>query len=726
MFLQQAVEIQVIQRRSDFRLWLRLWSRLRCGLLLQQRVEIQVVQISNRFGCVLWCGCRLSFGVVLQQAVEIQIVEGRLRRSSFAGLDRGDIRRCFQLQPVQIVEAQVKGAVQLVIEGQVGFRLRLIRQQPLNELFVQRRCRDRTGSSQCDHGRILALEAVDGSEVLRVGLQLPLLADKRVAVTLTGIDVHQFQAQIATLRRLLYGGFQQVGGVVQAAVGDALIDFCQQWIDRWLGDRRHTRLADLLGGSRRGGGGCNHGGGQLDGRRSHVQAFEAARWQFQVGTEFGFFGQRARHAQVLFRFLLGLALARQQQQKQQQRQQCGAGNQRQQQRVAENAVQAAIVVFRRDFAGGRVSRRGIDRGGCRCDHRFCRGRLQLGVDDRRGRDRRFCRSRSRRWHRNATLGFEAGQLVVFQFDQPLQFVQLALQIGHAAFQFVAFAAAGVEVFLGRRQFVAQRLVTGSTLACGSDQLEVVLLGNTRRRGLRRVAPGGIQLPRLRPETTALTPGGVLFVDFFYRLALRNVLDLLLVRHTQDLASLELVDVAVDEGIRVERLDRQHGLVHRATLTRARGNFPQGVAAHGGVVARRADRRGHAGGLGGFRGKLGGVDQYAVVAQQAALGPQHLDQEFDHRLWQRLAGGHFQDTLARRVDHRGEGQVIEEGLACDAGLAEFFCRRQARLDLGGSEVTYIEQFDLGVQRLVLRRLEGQFAQPEGMRHTGRQRRRCGYC
>ncbi|MCS5516013.1 hypothetical protein NWF32_15405 [Pseudomonas qingdaonensis] len=115
-------------------------------------------------------------------------------------------------------------------------------------------------------------------------------------------------------------------------------------------------------------------------------------------------------------------------------------------------------------------------------------------------------------------------------------------------------------------------------------------------------------------------------------------------------------------------------------------------------------------------EFGGVDQYAVVAQQAALGPHHLHQELDHRGRQRLAGGHPQHALATGVDHRGEGQVVEVRLAFDPGLAELFGRRQAGHHFGGSEVTHIEQFDLGIQRLVLPRLEGQLAQPQRMRHT----------
>ena len=509
-------------------------------------------------------------------------------------------------------------------------------------------------------------------------------------------------------------------------MGDAVVDLGHERIDLRL-DR--TRLADLFGGSGRRSRGGNHGRRQRDRRRGNVEAVEAARWQVQVWAQFAFLSQGAGHAHVFFRFLLGLALARQQQQKQEQYQQRGAGDQRQQQRIAENVVQRARVALLHGRRGGGIGwrrgggllRLGVDRCRRRGHHRLggrCRIRLQLRVDDR---------SRGDRHGRRIALRLEASQLVVLQFDQALQLVQLALQVGHAAFQLVAFTTAGVEVFLGHRQLVAQRLVTARALAAGGDQLEVVLLGDACRCGLGGVTASGVELACLRAEATALAPGGVLLVDLFHRLGLRDGLDLLLVRHAQDLTGLQLVDVAVDEGIRVERLDRQHGLLHGTALARARGNFPEGVAAHRGVVARCTDRRSDAcGGLGGFRGKFGGVQQHAVVAQQAPLWPHHLDQELDHRLRQRLAGGNLEHALARRVDHRGKGQVIEERLALDAGLGEFFRRGEARLDVGGAQVAHVEQFDFRIEWLVLRRLESQLAQPEGMRHTGRQRRRGGYC
>ena len=52
--------------------------------------------------------------------------------------------------------------------------------------------------------------------------------------------------------------------------------------------------------------------------------------------------------------------------------------------------------------------------------------------------------------------------------------------------------------------------------------------------------------------------------------LGNALDLLGIGQAQYLPGLELVDVAVDEGVRIQGLDRQHGLLHRAALARTLG------------------------------------------------------------------------------------------------------------------------------------------------------------
>ena len=256
-------------------------------------------------------------------------------------------------------------------------------------------------------------------------------------------------------------------------------------------------------------------------------------------------------------------------------------------------------------------------------------------------------------------------------------------------------------------------------------MQVVALGDARRSSLGGTTAGSVELAGTRPQAPAFTPGGILLGHFAVGLALRNVLDLLLVGQAQYLAHLQLVDVVADEGIRVQRLDCDHGLLDRATLRVARGNLPQGVAALGGVAAGTGCGRCHIACSRLVALGLGLVKQHAVVAQQAALRPHHLNQELDHRPRQRLAGGNPQHAFAVGVDHRCEGQVFEVGRKRHPGLAELFRWRQARRHFGGFEVAHIEQFDLGVQRLILCRLQGQLPQAQRIRHARRQRRCCSH-
>jgi hypothetical protein len=44
-----------------------------------------------------------------------------------------------------------------------------------------------------------------------------------------------------------------------------------------------------------------------------------------------------------------------------------------------------------------------------------------------------------------------------------------------------------------------------------------------------------------------------------------------------MAGFQAVDIAVDKRIRVQRLDGQHGLLHRTAVAVLRGDFPQGIA-----------------------------------------------------------------------------------------------------------------------------------------------------
>ena len=275
----------------------------------------------------------------------------------------------------------------------------------------------------------------------------------------------------------------------------------------------------------------------------------------------------------------------------------------------------------------------------------------------------------------------------------MQLVQLALQVGSTAFQFFVVATGGVQLFLGHRQFVAQglaiaRLALGALLRIGRDQAQVVLGIGARRRIACLGAPGGIQLLLARGliarRTAPLAPGEVLRRHFGDRLGLRECRALYRVRQAQYLAGFQAVDIAVDKGVGVQCLDGQHRLLYRTAIVVLLGNFPQGVVggsrmlgglAHGG---RRIGRRTQArrGGCWGCRGcgwrllvELGRVEQHAVVAHEATIGPLHLQQEAHIGVRQRLAGGDTHHTAAVGIDHRRERQVVEECLAIDAGIHE---------------------------------------------------------
>ncbi|MNJ47009.1 hypothetical protein D3C77_421540 [compost metagenome] len=57
--------------------------------------------------------------------------------------------------------------------------------------------------------------------VLASGNQLALMPDKGITVALAGVDLHQLQTQVATLRRRSYSWLQQISGVIQATAGNA-------------------------------------------------------------------------------------------------------------------------------------------------------------------------------------------------------------------------------------------------------------------------------------------------------------------------------------------------------------------------------------------------------------------------------------------------------------------------------------------------------------------------
>ncbi len=214
--------------------------------------------------------------------------------------------------------------------------------------------------------------------------------------------------------------------------------------------------------------------------------------------------------------------------------------------------------------------------------------------------------------------------------------------------------------------------------------------------------------------------------------------MLAVRQAQDMAGFQTVDIAVDKGVRVERLDSQHGLLDRSTITVLLSNFPQGVARSRGVLSGFADSRRSAGRRaqtrrGCARGRsrcwlfeLGRVEQHTVVAHQAAIGPLHLQQETHIGIRQRLARRDTHHAAPARVDHRGKRQVIEERLAINACVYKCLVGGQAGRNLGSGEATDIKQFDFHRQRLVQLRLEGHLPKLQRLRHTGGQRRGGRYC
>ncbi|MNZ76886.1 hypothetical protein D3C78_954080 [compost metagenome] len=405
------------------------------------------------------------------------------------------------------------------------------------------------------------------------------------------VDFHQFQAQIAALGLLLDAVLQQRGGLVQATGIDVRLSLTQHVVGT-LGSRRHQWCGDRRGhhhrsNHRRWRGSRRRGSRQLHARRRNFQAFEAAFRQVEIGRERLIFGQGTGHAQMFLGCLLGFASTRQQQQQEQENHRT-ATDQAQQQRIGQQFIELLIVRCRRCRLDGLLGWRGRclrgRRSGNRC-RRCLRVGSQLGRHCRRGRSR---------WSSRSALGLQLGQLVVLQLDQALQLVYLALQIGHAAFQFGVITTTGVEAFLGHRQLVAEGLgISGSPFArvlagLGRHQAQLVG-GRLRRSTLGTSAIGGVELllpcPGFCHIAATLAPGLVLCGHFGNGLGLRQASALRLVRHAQHLAGFQAVDVAVDKGIRVQRLDGQHGLLDRTAITRLCGDFPQGIARRGGVLGR---------------------------------------------------------------------------------------------------------------------------------------------
>ena len=301
---------------------------------------------------------------------------------------------------------------------------------------------------------------------------------------------------------------------------------------------------------------------------------------------------------------------------------------------------------------------------------------------------------------------------------------MALQIFHPALQLGVFAATSIQPLLGHRQLVTH--ITGVPSSALARRLARLARYQTQAipghglggRRLLRLAPGGIQLLSQRHGATAITPIGILRGDLVNGLGMRQLHALARVRQAQHLTGFKTVDIAVDEGIRVQGLNRQHGLLHRAAIACLGGDFPQGVTGRRGVLRwlcrfrRRSRRRSSRLGR-----ELCRIEQHAVVAHQAAVGPHHLHQELNKRFGQRLAGSHAQHALAISVDHWRETQIIQVCRAWHACLAELLLRGKAGHHLCRGQILNVQQLDFCKQWLVLGRLKRQFPEPKRVCHTG---------
>src|SRR5690606_12206381 len=210
--------------------------------------------------------------------------------------------------------------------------------------------------------------------------------------------------------------------------------------------------------------------------------------------------------------------------------------------------------------------------------------------------RRFglCRSTSNHslfWRSSFTnglgtqLGLQFGKLVILELHQPLQLLQLTFEIFQAVIQIKVLTTTGVETFFGSCQPVAQRFGVGSGagVAAGRGlagfrcyQSQAVTRLATRWRRTRCATLAGIELAFTDRLSTPLAPAGILLSDLLDSFGLGATGDLLRTGQAQHLAVFHPIDVAADEGIRVQVLNRQHCLMDRTALPCALGDFPECV------------------------------------------------------------------------------------------------------------------------------------------------------
>ncbi len=110
-----------------------------------------------------------------------------------------------------------------------------------------------------------------------------------------------------------------------------------------------------------------------------------------------------------------------------------------------------------------------------------------------------------------------------------------------------------------------------------------------------------------------------------------------------------------------------------------------------------------------------IDQNRVLAQQSPIRLIELHKEIQEGFIDRFGGGHL-DHAAITAQHRSELQVVEEKCPVDPGTAELVCRCQAHRQLVFLQAGGIHHCDIGTQRLIQRRMQGDFTRPSAGAHA----------
>src|SRR5690606_19906974 len=115
-----------------------------------------------------------------------------------------------------------------------------------------------------------------------------------------------------------------------------------------------------------------------------------------------------------------------------------------------------------------------------------------------------------------------------------------------------------------------------------------------------------------------------------------------------------------------------------------------------------------------------IEQQRVLTQQAAIRPEYFHQEVEIGLAHCLVRSDANNALAIRLQYGSELEVGQKVLTINTRLDELLGGREGWNHLIGGQVANLQQFDLRHQWLIQRGLQGNFTQPQRMRHTGRQR------